>query len=257
MQPILIVKTGEPSEAITGRYGSFEHWIADGLGLAPGGIEVVPVFQGAALPEPEAIGAVVVTGSPAMVTDHGPWSERTARWLRRAAGASCPILGICYGHQLLAHALGGTVGDNPAGREIGTITVRRLPASDRDPLLSGLPRQLIVQATHVQSVLDLPPGAVRLAESNLDPHHAFRWGEHVWGVQFHPEFQAEVMRAFLEERADVLRSEGFDVERLIRETRDSGHGHALLRRFADLAHRQPRTGRAIAGRELRRSATAG
>lgn len=231
MRPILIVKAGEPLSGM----GSFESWICRGLDLPMAETRVVAVFRGEALPEPGTIRAAIITGASAMVTDHQPWSERTAAWLRRAADAGdLPMLGICFGHQLLAHALGGTVGDNPAGREIGTITVHRLPESDRDPLLSGLPRKLTVQATHLQSVLDLPPGAVRLAESPMDPHHAFRFGRHVWGVQFHPELDATLMRAFIEERAETLRTEGLDPESLILAARDSDHGHALLRRFAGI-----------------------
>jgi len=230
MRPVLIVKTGEPAPVP----GSFESWITLGLALPPEEIQVVSVYRDEPLPDPSAVRAAIVTGSPAMVTDHTPWSERSAAWIGRAARDGLPVLGICYGHQLLAHALGGTVGDNPAGREIGTITVRRLPASDDDPLFSPLPRELTVQATHVQSVLELPPGAVRLAESSMDPHHGFRWGERAWGVQFHPEFDAAITCAFLEARDEVLRSEGLDPEALASATRDSEDGHAFLRRFAAL-----------------------
>jgi len=231
MRPILIVKTGEPLSIP----GTFESWITEGLAVPGKEIRVVTVFRGEELPEPSGVRAAIVTGSAAMVTDHEPWSEETALWLRGAVAHGLPVLGICYGHQLLAYALGGTVGDNPAGREIGTITVHRLPESDDDPLFSGLPRKLTVQATHVQSVLQLPPGAVRLAESSMDPHHAFRSGERAWGVQFHPEFDAAVMRAFIAERADTLRAEGLDPTALAAAARDADDGHALLRRFAEIA----------------------
>ncbi len=230
MKPILIVKTGEPLPAL----GTFESWITRGLGIPVAETRVAAVFRDEPLPEPEALRAAVITGASAMVTDHEPWSERTASWLRRAAAVDLPMLGICFGHQLLAHALGGVVGDNPAGREIGTITVHRLPESDTDPLFSVLRRDLTVQATHVQSVLELPPETVRLAESPMDPHHAFRFGDHVWGVQFHPELDAALIRAFIEDRAGILRAEGLDPEALARNTRDSDDGHALLRRFAEI-----------------------
>ena len=88
----------------------------------------------------EGFAGVIVTGSGAMVTDRADWSERSADWLRDAAHDGMSLLGICYGHQLLAHALGGEVGDNPAGREIGhgALELHAAAASD-DPLFSGLP----------------------------------------------------------------------------------------------------------------------
>lgn len=58
-----------------------------------------------------------------MVTDHGPWSEYTAMWLRETVEQHTPVLGTCYGHQMLAYALGGEVGNNPHGYETGTVNV--------------------------------------------------------------------------------------------------------------------------------------
>lgn len=234
MKPVVIVKTGEPSPAVIERLGSFEAWILRGMGVPSHSTEVVTVFHDAELPAPDAVGGVVITGSAAMVPDLLPWSERTASWLRRVVATGLPVLGICYGHQLLAHALGGRVGDNPKGREIGTVRVRLLPAAETDPLFSGMPNELLVQATHLQSVLELPGGAVPLGESEGDPHHAFRFGSQAWGVQFHPEFDAGIMRTYLAERHDLLVREGLDPEALSERVADPGHGTALLRAFADL-----------------------
>ena len=91
-----------------------------------------------------------------------------------------------------------------------------------------------MQATHVESALELPAAARLLAASAGDPHHAFAVGRSAWGVQFHPEFDADITRAYIQERREILRAEGLDPERLHRETRDSGHGRRLLRRFAEL-----------------------
>ena len=172
----LIVKTGETIPAIRARRGDFEDWIAAGLGLARESIDVAEVCRGAALPKPAAPRAVIVTGSSALVTDREDWSERTADWLAEAAGAGTPVLGICYGHQLLAHALGGVVADDPRGREIGTVALALRPEAAQDPLLRVLSDREPVHATHLQSVTRLPPGARWLASSPGDPNHAFAWG---------------------------------------------------------------------------------
>lgn len=80
------------------------------------------------------------SGSSAMISHREAWNERTADWLRDAAACATPVLGICYGHQLLAHALGGRVGPNPHRREIGTVLLR-LASEAGDALLALLPRE--------------------------------------------------------------------------------------------------------------------
>lgn len=112
-----------------------------------------------ALPNPADIAGVVVTGSHAMVSERAAWSERLGQWLKRCVDAEVPVLGICYGHQLLAHALGGRVGDHPAGLEIGTHAVELTPAARQDPLFAALPESFPAQFVHRQSALELPPGA--------------------------------------------------------------------------------------------------
>ena len=118
---------------------------------------------------------------------------------------------------------------------MGTVRLRLLAEAREDPLLGGLSEPVRVQATHVESVLELPPGARRLAETGLDANHAFAVGERAWGVQFPPEFDADVMRAYLAARREILRSEGRDPERLERRVEKSPQGPELLRRFARLA----------------------
>jgi len=234
MRPLLIVKSGRTLPELARRRGDYEDWIAAGMGLDPARLRIAHVYENAPLPEPDAFAGVVVTGSSAMVSHREPWSERTADWLAGAVRAGTPVLGICYGHQLLAHGLGGRVGQNPRGREIGTVEVRLSRAARGDPLFEQLPERLRVQATHVEAVLELPAGARLLGSSDADPHQAFAVGERAWGVQFHPEFDADVVRAYLTARRELLLAEGLDPEALWRAASDSPHGTAILRRFARL-----------------------
>ncbi|UNK42341.1 glutamine amidotransferase [Luteimonas sp. S4-F44] len=236
--PILILQTGRPVPSMR-RYGGFAHWIRVAAGLTCDQVAVVDVEGGASLPPIDAVRATIVTGSGAMVTDRADWSERSAAWLRDAAQAGRPLLGICYGHQLIAHALGGEVGANPHGREMGTVEIETLAAVRDDPLFRGLPSRFTAQATHLQSVLTLPAGAVPLARSALEPHHAFRWGERVWGVQFHPEFSATHMRGYIRARAQSLREEGADPAVMLAAVRAAPHARTVLRRFAAVCGRLP------------------
>lgn len=236
MQPFLILQTGSPTASMR-RHGSFAHWIRVAAGLEADATVVVDVERGDALPQREGFAGVLITGSAAMVTERLDWSERSADWLRDAAHAGIPLLGICYGHQLLAHALGGQVGYNPNGREMGTIHLERQPQAQQDLLFKGLPERFPAQATHLQSVLQPPAGAVVLAGNAHDACHAFRWGEQVWGLQFHPEFSTGHMRGYIHARKDALAQEGGSAARLAAEVRATPKAREILRRFVRHAQR--------------------
>ncbi len=196
-KPLLILKVGSTHPHIAAELQDFEHWIQAGLQDDSLPVTVVDPRERHALPAPTAIAGVVVTGSHSMVSDREPWSEAAAAWLRDVVAAELPVLGICYGHQLLAHALGGEVGYHPQGIELGTVPVTLSAAAQSDPLFAGLPIQFDAQAAHRQSVRRLPEGATLLAGNDFEPHHAFRLGSRAWGVQFHPEFGEAATHAYL------------------------------------------------------------
>lgn len=234
--PFLILQTGRPTLCMR-RHGEFAHWIRVGAGLRQADIDVVNVEAGAALPARNGYAGVFVTGSPAMVTDHLDWSERSADWLREAAHAGLPILGICYGHQLLAYALGGTVADNPQGRELGTVRVQLAAEAADDPLLQGVDATMSAQVSHMQSVLQPPSEARVLAFNAHDACQAFRWGRAAWGVQFHPEFSTQYMRGYILARSAVLAEEGRNMRDMLAHVRAAPHARRVLRRFVRHARR--------------------
>jgi len=228
--PFLIIETGDPAPELR-RHGSFAHWIRVAARLHRDEAVVCRVIDGHALPSREGYAGVLVTGSGSMVTERLDWSERSAAWLREAAHAGLPMFGICYGHQLIAHALGGEVGWNPVGREIGTVRIERLADTAGDPLFDHLPDAFDAHATHMQSVIRLPEGAVRLAKSDKDGCHAYRWGRHAWGVQFHPEFSTGMMRGYIAVRREKLLHEGIDRSAIERTVTAAPLARRLLRRF--------------------------
>ncbi|WP_101926111.1 MULTISPECIES: glutamine amidotransferase [Luteimonas] len=233
-RPFLIVETGQPLPSMR-RYGGFPHWIRVAAGLGQHAVDVVDVERGGALPAADGYAGILVTGSGAMVTDRLDWSERSAAWLRVAAHAGVPIFGICYGHQLLAHALGGEVGENPRGREMGTFEIETTAAARDDALFAPAGAGFTAQTTHLQSVLRLPDGATLLARSALEPHHAFRWGDRAWGVQFHPEFSATHMRGYIRGRSGALYRENLDSVALVAAVRAAPDARAVLQRFVRVA----------------------
>lgn len=231
MKKILIVKAGCASPAVKARYGDFEQWIGDCAGLRAGAVTVVEAFSNRLLPAPTAWAGVIVTGSHAMVTDSEPWIEQTAQWIAGLVESQTPFLGICFGHQLLAHAVGGVVGYHPRGREVGTVPMAVCPQGRRDPLFSTLPDAFPAHALHAQTVLELPRDAALLVANDHEPHHAFRIGKCAWGVQFHPEFSAGIMEVYIEEQSGLLAREGHDVKALRAGVSDTAAAASLLKRF--------------------------
>ena len=214
--------------------GDFEDWFRQGLGLDPSLVRVVKVNEGEVLPDPREALGVLVTGSPAMVTHREPWSEAAAAWLARVVEQGIPVLGVCFGHQLLAHALGGRVGPCQGGAEVGTVEVSLTPDGAGDLLLGAGPGLFGAQASHWESVLELPPGATLLATTPRDRCHAFAVGERAWGVQFHPEFDAEITRSYIKERREKVAEAGYDPDALMAYVRETPNAAALLPRFAAL-----------------------
>lgn len=231
MKPLIIVRTGRAPDVISARHGDFPRWFQLGLRLRPAHIRVVDAEKGEALPDPRDIAGAVLTGSASMVTEKLPWSERTAGWIRNAMDVELPLLGVCYGHQLMSHALGGRVDYLPGGREMGTIPLTLRGEVGNDPLAAALPETFAAHATHEQSVLELPRGAVSLAGSQRDPHHLVRYGRHATSMQFHPEFSAEVMRAYISRRHDVLDQEGLAPAQMLAAVVPTPHATRLLRGF--------------------------
>jgi len=125
---------------------------------------------------------------------------------------------------------------NPRGREIGTVRVQLTEAGRKDPLFAAWAdgADVEVQATHVDAVDPLPPGATVLASNENTAAQAFRISETVAGVQFHPELWAEAMRDLILSRRDKLAAEGRDARALADGVREVGAG-ALLRAFAEKA----------------------
>lgn len=133
---------------------------------------------------------VIITGSQSSVYDDRPWIQTMSRWVEGAISDGLPILGVCWGHQLLAQLLGGTV--RGGSYELGYVEVTQ---DVEDPIWDDIPNPFTVFATHSDHVVAIPPDATLLA-SNETGVQAFR-REHVYAVQFHPEYDLQTAKAMI------------------------------------------------------------
>jgi GMP synthase (glutamine-hydrolysing) len=246
---ILIVQTGTTG-ALAAAHGDYPEWFRRGFardGEAPPTEDEMPLLRASpdlggerldrdVLFRTKARG-ILVTGSPHSAAVKAPWMDELGDALLRAGAAGTPVLGVCFGHQLLGRAAGGDVQQNPRGREIGTVRVQLSEAGRKDPLFSWCEGgQLEVQATHVDAVLPPPARATLLASNERCATQAMRLSDAVASVQFHPEIAPEAMRALIRSRAEKIRAEGLDPEALEADVRET-QGARILRAFADQVRR--------------------
>lgn len=236
MKRVLLLKPGVTSSRET--LGDYEQWFQDACSPLDAQFVPVELHAGEQVPAISRFDAIIMSGSPHSVTalhaDSAAATDDAHEWMRKAADVMLdasermPVLGVCFGHQLLAWRLGSVIHQNPKGKELGTVSVSLTSRGQTDPLFDGLPSSLEVQATHEDEVRELPPGARLLATNTASTVQAFGFGKLLRAVQFHPEMTAASIRFCIE--ADQARS---DTERgeLLQRVRDSNHGAMLLQNF--------------------------
>lgn len=237
-----VIQTGDAPAAIAEQDGNYDQMFLTQLSRAGVQGAAVAAHKDEPLPPLSEVDAVLITGSACSVYERQTWEQNLEAWTRDALEQSKPLLGVCYGHQLVAQALGGEVQKNPGGYEIGTIEVSLTEDGARDPLLGGLQDSLRFSAVHGDAVVRLPQGATLLAENERCAVQAFSLGAQQWCVQFHPEFSSGVVAKYVEQRADVIRADARSrgepeeaaVEAARRSVKPSPAGPALMTRFVNL-----------------------
>jgi len=186
-------------------------------------VETFKVSEGDLPPSVEAaeswpFDAAVISGSQTAVYDEHAWIETVESWTRDAVAAGVPILGVCWGHQLLAQAMGGAV--DPMGRyELGYREVDRIAD---DSLFSGIDETFLAFETHSDEITRLPGEATILAENDRSIQ-AFRI-ENAWGVQFHPEYDQETARWVTENKRGEVADD--ELERVLAGITDESAARA-------------------------------
>jgi GMP synthase (glutamine-hydrolysing) len=218
-------------------------WVGEWLDAAQVRQDVVRPYVGDPLPENLSghDGLLVLGGSMGAYDDaEFPWLAPTKQLLREAADSGVPSLGICLGHQLCAAALGGRVAVNPRGQAVGLYDVGWCAGSEDDPVVGRLPRPTTAVQWNDDIVTEVPAGAEVLARTPHEEVQAARFAPTVWGVQWHPEAGADIVRAWADNDRDRVRERGIDVdERVVEIARATEELRAtwsvLAESFADVA----------------------
>jgi GMP synthase-like glutamine amidotransferase len=191
-----ILETGKPPGDLAESYGSYPDMFRDLLG---DGFEIdsFDVEAGALPLDPAAYEAYLVTGSPAGIYDPLPWISELSDFLR--AAKSRKLVGICFGHQIMAEAFGGHVEKSARGWGAGLHTY---PIVGREPWMDGA-TAVSVPASHQDQVVIQPPNSDVIASSVFTPYAGLAWRDRpAISFQFHPEFAPEYAKALIEARYD-------------------------------------------------------
>ncbi len=207
-------------------------------GLTPEQLFPWNVVERAALPweRLRRADAIVIGGSgDHSVTEDYPFMPWLEDVVRKAVDSRKPLFGICWGHHMLARALGGRVITDPESEEVGTFPVELTPRGGKDPLFDGLPDRFPANLVHHDCVALPPPGFHELAYSDTCRFQAMRLdGLPVYGTQFHGEMTpSQLSRRLLMYRGEYLETEG-QAEEVADSLRPTQEAYGLLRRFLEL-----------------------
>jgi GMP synthase-like glutamine amidotransferase len=200
-----ILETGGPPPSLIGEFGDYSTMFLDMFAAA--GLEaesrVYDIQAGEYPHRIEENDAYLITGSSAGAYDPDPWIGELREWLVSAKGRT-KLVGVCFGHQLMADAFGGRVIKSPKGWGIG---LHRYDVCEREPWMDGA-ASVAMPASHQDQVVELPPGARVIAGSAFTPFAVLAYDDQpAISVQAHPEFAAAYASALIERRLETVLDE--------------------------------------------------
>lgn len=189
MKTLTIIETGRPPEKIIQDWplypAMFESLLAPHM--PDWSCDAVALSEGEALPDPASLDAILITGSPAGVYDDTPWMAPLMDFIRWGAKAQTPQIGICFGHQAIAHALGAKVAKSEKGWGIGRHEYDVIAPQSWQG--ANPPDTFSLGVSHQDQVLTLPPGATHVAGNAFCEYAALAYpAAKAISFQGHPEY---------------------------------------------------------------------
>jgi len=200
---ILLLVAGETNLSIKNVFGDKTDWFKKIIDKCDADMQFIEAYKGEPYDEKDG-DAWIITGSADSVTNNKGWMLYMKDKILKAHALKKPILGVCFGHQILAKALGGKVIKNPVGWEVGSHNVFLTSDGVKTDLFNNLPSKICVYETHQDTVSKLPPSATLLAENSMGVQSFM--ADRSYGIQFHPEFSYDIMCAY----SDLNRSQGIE-----------------------------------------------
>ena len=182
MTRIAILKTGAPPSALTGTHGDYPAMFATLLG--PGYETAVFDSRAGEWPDAAAFDAAIITGSSAGVYEPEPWIGDLLDWIRQAKGRT-RLIGVCFGHQAMAQALGGRVEKSGRGWGVG---LHRYAVVSAEPWMVPPAATVAIPVSHQDQVVERPPQARVILRSDFTPLAGLAWDDDAVSLQGHPEF---------------------------------------------------------------------
>lgn len=198
MKNILIIKCGETFQNIKNNFGDFENWIIKQTHLPEQIFKIYDLTKGEILPHPIEYIAAFITGSHYNVNQRLPWIKQLQNWIITARYVQLPVLGICFGHQIIASALGGKVTKINPVPQLGKSTILIEKNHIDNPLFKGIGGEFESYVSHGWEVTETGPGTEILAK-DLKGHIMAIQTDKIFGIQFHPEFSESIIKMYLKE----------------------------------------------------------